>query len=233
MSNHGKRYRNVASEIDGSKLYDVPEALAALKEKANAKFAESVDVVFKIGVDPRKSDQQVRGTVTLPHGTGKTRNVAVIAKGDKAKDAETAGADTVGAEDLVAKIDGGWSDFDVLVATPDQMKIVSRLGKKLGPRMPNAKSGTVTMDIKETVQDLKRGKIEYRTGRGATIQAIIGKVTFPAENLQENLVVLLEAVVRSKPSAAKGQYLRGIVLSSTMGPSIKIDPQRALTYINR
>ena len=184
MSNHGKRYRGAASEIDGSKLYDVPEALAAIKEKANAKFAESVDVVFKIGVDPRKSDQQVRGTITLPHGTGKTRNVAVIAKGDKAKDAETAGADTIGAEDLVEKIDGGWSDFDVLVATPDQMKIVSRLGKKLGPRMPNAKSGTVTMDIKETVQDLKRGKIEYRTGRGATIQAIIGKVTFPAENLQ-------------------------------------------------
>lgn len=233
MGKRGKRYRALTEHVQNSDLCDVPEALELLKKTATAKFDESVDVVFRLGIDPKKSDQQVRGTVTLPHGTGKAVRVAVIAKGDKAREAEEAGADVVGAEDLVEKIDGGWSDFDVLVATPDQMKIVSRLGKKLGPRMPNAKSGTVSMEVKDTVRDLKRGKIEYRTGRGATIQAAVGKVSFNLDQLRENFTTLLEAVVRSKPSAAKGQYVKGIVISSTMGPGIRVDPQKASGYIQR
>jgi large subunit ribosomal protein L1 len=233
MSQRGKRYRAVAEELRGSESFDLPEALEVLKKTSTAKFDESVDVVFNLGIDPRKSDQQVRGTVTLPHGTGKAVRVAVIAKGDKANDAEEAGADVVGAEDIVEKIDGGWSEFDVLVATPDMMKVVSRLGKKLGPRMPNAKSGTVSMDIAGTVRDLKRGKIEYRTGRGATIQTAIGKVSFSSEQLRENFTALLDAVVRAKPSAAKGQYLKGIVLSATMGPGVMVDPQKATAHIHR
>ncbi|NCO36517.1 MAG: 50S ribosomal protein L1 [Armatimonadetes bacterium CG2_30_59_28] len=233
MAIHGKRYRVVAESRLSSAPVEVSEALKVVKETATAKFDESVDVVFKLGVDPRKSDQQVRGTVTLPHGTGRSLRVAVIAKGDKSVEGQNAGADTVGAEDIVEKIDGGWGDFDVLVATPDMMKLVGRLGKKLGPRMPNAKSGTVTMDIEQTVRDLKRGKIEYRTGRGATVQAIIGKASFTEDQLRENFLTLLDAVVRSRPAAAKGQYLQGIVMSATMGPGIKVDPQKALTYLSR
>jgi len=233
MGKNGKRYRAIKESHDFSSPIDLMEALRAVKETATARFDESIDVVFKLGIDPRKSDQQVRGTVTLPHGTGRTLRVAVIAKGEKATEAEQAGADVVGAEDLVEKIEGGWDDFDVLVATPDMMKVVGRLGKKLGPRMPNSKSGTVTMDIAQTVRELKRGKIEYRTGRGATIQSIIGKASFSDDQLRENFLTLLDAVIRSKPAAAKGQYLRGIVVSSTMGPGIKVDPQKAMAYLNR
>lgn len=222
----GKAYKEAAQKIDRSVLYNPEEALKLVKEIAAAKFDETVEVHVKLGVDPRHADQQVRGTVSLPHGTGKTRRVLVFAKGEKAKEAETAGADYVGAEDIAEKIQSGWFDFDVAVATPDMMSVVGKLGKILGPRglMPNPKAGTVTQDIERTITELKAGRIEYRVDKNAIIHVPIGRVSFDVEKLQENLSVFAEALIKAKPAAAKGQYMRSVTVCSTMGPGVKINP---------
>ncbi|MGI6551271.1 MAG: 50S ribosomal protein L1 [Syntrophomonadales bacterium] len=222
----GKNYQEAQKQIDNEKLYDPQEALQKVKELSRAKFDETIEVHIKLGVDPRHADQQVRGTVSLPHGTGKTRRVLVFAKGDKAKEAEQAGADFVGAEDLQEKIQGGWLDFDVAVATPDMMSVVGRLGKILGPRglMPNPKSGTVTFDIARTIKELKAGRIEYRVDKTAIIHAPIGKVSFSLEALEENFNAFADALIKAKPAAAKGQYMRSISVCSTMGPGIRMNP---------
>lgn len=223
---HGKAYQEQEKKIDKSKLYEPAEALQLIKELATAKFDETVEIHIKLGVDPRHADQQVRGTVSLPYGTGKTRKVLVFAKGDKAKEAESAGADYVGAEELAEKIQGGWFDFDVAVATPDMMGVVGRLGKILGPRglMPNPKAGTVTFDVERTVNELKAGRIEYRVDKTSIIHAPIGRVSFEKEQLLGNLNVLAEALIKARPAAAKGQYMRSVSVCSTMGPGIKINP---------
>jgi large subunit ribosomal protein L1 len=222
----GKTYKEQEKKIDRSKLYEPGEALQLVKELASAKFDETVEVHIKLGVDPRHADQQVRGTVSLPYGTGKTRKVLVFAKGEKSKEAEAAGADYVGAEELAEKIQGGWFDFDVAVATPDMMGVVGRLGKILGPRglMPNPKAGTVTFDVDRTVKELKAGRIEYRVDKTSIIHAPIGRVSFDKEQLLTNLNVLAEALIKAKPAAAKGQYIRSVSVCSTMGPGIKINP---------
>lgn len=221
-----KAYSDAIKKIDKSKLYDPQEALALVKEIATAKFDETVEVHIKLGVDPRHADQQVRGTVSLPNGTGKTRKVLVFAKGDKVKEAEQAGADYVGGEELAEKIQGGWFDFDIAVATPDMMAVVGKLGKILGPRglMPNPKSGTVTFDIERTINELKAGRIEYRVDKTSIVHAPIGRVSFEVEKLQENLNAFAEALIKAKPAAAKGQYMRSVNICSTMGPGIKINP---------
>lgn len=222
----GKKYEDAAKQIDRSKLYEPGEALNLVKEIAVAKFDETVEVHVKLGVDPRHADQQVRGTVSLPHGTGKTLKVLVFAKGEKQKEAEAAGADFVGAEDLAEKIQGGWFDFDVAVATPDMMAVVGRLGKILGPRglMPNPKAGTVTFDIDRTIKELKAGRIEFRVDKTSIVHVPIGRVSFEVEKLQENLNAFAEALLKAKPAAAKGQYMRSVNLCSTMGPGIKVNP---------
>lgn len=225
----GKRYLESAKLIDKMKLYDPAEALDLVKKTARAKFDETVEVHVKLGVDSRHADQQVRGAVVLPHGTGRAVRVLVFAKGDKAKEAEQAGADYVGAEDLVAKIQNeNWFEFDVVVAMPDMMGVVGRLGKILGPKglMPNPKAGTVTMDVARAIAEIKAGKIEYRLDKTNIIHCPIGKASFDLDKLVENFRTLLGAIVRAKPAAAKGQYLRSIVVSSTMGPGIKVNPQR-------
>jgi large subunit ribosomal protein L1 len=222
----GKAYEEAVKKYDRQKLYDPKEALELAKEMAHAKFDETIEAHIKLGVDPRHADQQVRGTVSLPHGTGKTRRVLVFAKGDKVREAEQAGADFVGGEDLAEKIQGGWFDFDVAVATPDMMGVVGKLGKILGPRglMPNPKSGTVTFDIERTINELKAGRIEYRVDKTAIVHAPIGRVSFDLEKLQENLNVFADALIKAKPAAAKGQYMRSVSICSTMGPGIKINP---------
>lgn len=222
----GKKYEDAAKQIDRSKLYEPSEALNLVKEIAVAKFDETVEAHVKLGVDPRHADQQVRGTVSLPHGTGKTLKVLVFAKGEKQKEAETAGADFVGAEDLAEKIQGGWFDFDVAVATPDMMAVVGRLGKILGPRglMPNPKAGTVTFDIERTIKELKAGRIEFRVDKTSIVHVPIGRVSFEVEKLQENLNAFAEALLKAKPAAAKGQYMRSVNICSTMGPGIKVNP---------
>lgn len=222
----GKNYQEAVKKYDRTRLYDPLEALQLLKEMASAKFDETVEIHIKLGVDPRHADQQVRGTVSLPNGTGKTRRVLVFAKGDKAKEAENAGADFVGAEEMAEKIQGGWFDFDVAVATPDMMSVVGRLGKILGPRglMPNPKSGTVTFDIERTIKELKAGRIEYRVDKSAIIHVPLGKISFEAEKLHENLNTFAEALIKAKPAAAKGQYMRTVSICSTMSPGIKINP---------
>jgi len=222
----GKKYLEALKKIDRSRLYEPGEALRLVKELASAKFDETVELSVKLGVDPRHADQQVRGTVGLPHGTGKTRKVLVFAKGEKVKEAEEAGADVVGGEELAEKIKGGWLDFDVAVATPDMMGVVGKLGKILGPRglMPNPKSGTVTFDIARTVKELKAGRIEFRVDKTAIVHGPIGKVSFEQEKLEDNFNAFIEALIKAKPPAAKGQYLRSIAVSSTMGPGIKINP---------
>ncbi len=222
----GKAYQEAISKIDRTKLYEPLEAIELLKEVSTAKFDETVEMHIKLGVDPRHADQQVRGTVSLPHGTGKTVKVLVFAKGEKAKEAEEAGADYVGAEELAEKIQGGWFDFDIAVATPDMMSVVGRLGKLLGPRgmMPNPRAGTVTPDIERTVTELKAGRIEYRTDRYSIVHVPIGKVSFTAEQLKDNLDVIADALIRARPAAAKGQYMRTATICSTMGPGIKINP---------
>ena len=226
MPKHGKKWEEAAKLIEKNKLYDPDEAVEIIKKTASAKFDESVEVAVKLGVDPKHADQQVRGAVVLPHGTGKTRRVLVFAKGEKAKEAEAAGADFVGAEDMVEKIQGGWTDFDVAVATPDMMGTVGRLGKILGPKglMPNPKVGTVTMDLTRAINEIKAGKIEYRTDKAGNIHAPIGKVSFDNEKLVQNYFTLLEILIKVKPSAAKGTYLRGITFSTTMGPGVKVNP---------
>ena len=221
----GKKYQDSVKLIDRLKQYDPEEAIALVKQTAKAKFDETVEISLRLGVDPRHADQQVRGTVVLPNGTGKTLSVLVFAKGPKADEALAAGADFVGAEDMVAKIQGGWFGFDVCVATPDMMGLVGRLGRVLGPKglMPNPKTGTVTMDLNKAIADIKAGKVEYRVDKTAIIHCPIGKASFEADKLGENLRVLMEAVIKAKPAAAKGTYIRSAVLSSTMGPGIKLN----------
>lgn len=229
MPKHGKKYTEAVKQLDGSVVYEAAEALEMVKKIAPGKFDETVEVAVRLGVDPRHADQQVRGAVVLPHGTGKTRTVLVFAKGDKAKEAEDAGADFVGAEDMVAKIQQeGWLGFDVAIATPDMMGNVGKLGRILGPRglMPNPKTGTVTFDIVRAVQEVKAGKIEYRVDKAGNIHAPIGKVSFSTDKLLENLRTLIDTLVRARPAAAKGQYLKTISVSSTMGPGVKVNTQK-------
>ncbi|MBX5476399.1 MAG: 50S ribosomal protein L1 [Clostridia bacterium] len=229
MPKHGKRYVDAKKSLPPEPFEDVREALAKVKELAKAKFDETIEVAVRLGVDPRHADQMVRGAVALPHGTGKAVRVIAFAKGEKAKEAQAAGADEVGAEDLAKKIEDGWLEFDVAVATPDMMGTVGKLGRILGPRglMPNPKAGTVTFDIAQAVKEIKAGKIEYRTDRSGIVHAPIGKASFSVEQLEENFRALMEALVRAKPAAAKGQYIRSVAVSSTMGPSVRILPSRA------
>ena len=227
MPKRGKQYRDAVAKYDKANLFDAAEALKIAVESAHAKFDETVEVHIRLGVDGRHADQQVRGAIVLPHGTGKTKKVLVFAKGAKAQEAEEAGADYVGAEELAQKIQTeNWFDFDVVVATPDMMGVVGRLGKILGPKglMPNPKSGTVTMDVTKALQEIKAGKVEYRLDKTNIIHTPIGKVSFGAEKLTENFNALLEAIVKAKPAAAKGQYLRSVTVASTMGPGVKVNP---------
>ncbi|MGD0622453.1 MAG: 50S ribosomal protein L1 [Thermacetogeniaceae bacterium] len=228
MPKRGKKYQTALEKIDRATLYEPAEALRLVQEAAPAKFDETVEVSVKLGIDVRHADQQVRGAVVLPNGTGKSRKVLVFAKGDKAQEAVDAGADYVGADDMVEKIQGGWMDFEVTVATPDMMSMVGRLGKLLGPRglMPNPKTGTVTFDIGRAVKEIKAGKIEYRADKTGIIHAPIGKVSFTRESLVENFATLMDVVARAKPAAAKGQYLKSVTVSSTMGPGIRVSNQR-------
>ena len=226
---HGKKYSDSAKLIAHLKQYDPEEAVDLVLKTGKAKFDETVEISVRLGVDPRHADQQVRGAVVLPHGTGRTVRVLVIAKGDKAKEAQEAGADYVGAEEMIQKIQHeNWFDFDVCVATPDMMGMVGRIGRILGPKglMPNPKSGTVTMDIARAVTDIKAGKVEYRLDKTAIIHCPIGKISFGKEKLQENLNVLVDAINKAKPAAAKGTYMKSIYLSSTMGPSVRVNPLR-------
>ena len=227
----GKRYAEAIKLVDKSKLYDVDEAVALIKKTANAKFDETVEAHFKLGVDGRHADQQVRGAVVLPHGTGKTVRVLVFAKGDKADQAAAAGADFVGAEELIPKIQSeGWLEFDVVIATPDMMGVVGRLGRVLGPKglMPNPKAGTVTMDVVKAIEDVKAGKIEYRLDKANIIHCPVGKVSFEESAIKENLEALVGAIVKAKPAAAKGQYLKSVVIASTMGPGIKLNTTKLM-----
>ena len=228
MSAHGKRYREARAAIDREKLYAPAEAVATLKGAPDAKFDETVEVHFRLGLNVRHADEQLRGTIMLPHGTGRSTRVAVFAEGDKAREAQEAGADVVGSADLAAKIEGGFLDFDVAIATPDQMGNVGKLGRVLGPRglMPNPKTGTVTFDVAKAVSDAKAGKLEYRTDRGANVHLPIGKKSFAERQLLENYVVVLEEIVRAKPAAAKGRYIKSITLTTTMGPGLHVDPTR-------
>ena len=221
----GKKYTDSAKLIDSQKQYDPEEAVALVKQTAKAKFDETIEISLRMGVDPRHADQQIRGTVVLPHGTGKKLTVLVFAKGPKVQEALDAGADFVGAEDLVAKIQGGWFGFDVCVATPDMMGVVGRLGRVLGPKglMPNPKTGTVTMDLTKAINDIKAGKVEYRVDKTAIIHGPLGKASFTEEQLGANLRTLMEAVIKAKPASAKGTYIRSAVISSTMGPGIKLN----------
>jgi len=230
MAKQGKKYLEAAKLIEEGKLYDPSEALELVKKTTTAKFDETVEVAVKLGVDPRHADQQIRGAVSLPAGTGRTVKVAVFAKGEKEKEAEAAGADYIGNDDLIAKIQGGWMDFDVAVATPDMMGAVGKLGRVLGPRglMPNPKTGTVTFDLERAVKEIKAGKIEYRTDKNGIIHAPIGKVSFTPEQLERNFSALIETLIKAKPAAAKGQYVRSVTLSTTMGPGVKINPLKVV-----
>ena len=223
----GKRYVESAKLVDRTNLYDVEEAVSIIKKTANAKFDETIEAHIKLGVDGRHADQQVRGAVVLPHGTGKKVKVLVFAKGDKVEEAQAAGADFVGGQELVPKIQNeGWLDFDVVVATPDMMGVVGRLGRVLGPKglMPNPKAGTVTMDVTKAVNDIKAGKIEYRLDKTNIIHVPVGKASFTEEQLADNFHTLMGAIVKAKPAAAKGQYLKSVTITSTMGPGIKLNP---------
>ncbi|OPJ60617.1 50S ribosomal protein L1 [Clostridium oryzae] len=227
----GKNYVESLKLIDKNALYSPAEALELSLKTAKAKFDETIELAIRLGVDPRHADQQVRGAVVLPHGTGKSVRVLVFAKGDKAKDAEAAGADFVGAEEFVDKIQKeNWFDFDVVVATPDMMGVVGRLGRVLGPKglMPNPKSGTVTFDVKKAIEEIKAGKVEYRVDKTAIIHVPIGKKSFSTEKLVENFHALMDAVIKAKPAASKGQYIKSVVVSSTMGPGLKVNPVKVL-----
>jgi large subunit ribosomal protein L1 len=226
MRKRGKKYNQVKEKVETQKPYPLKEAISRLKEGSYAKFDETVDLAIRLGVDPRKSDQMVRSAVLLPHGLGKEVKVLVFAKGEKEKEARDAGADYVGAEDLVEKIQGGWLEFDKAVATPDLMGLVGKIGKILGPRglMPNPKLGTVTFNIKETVEEQKKGKVEFKTDKGAIVHVPVGKKSFDDQRLYDNILALMDTVIRLKPASSKGVYLKNIVLSSTMGLGIKVDP---------
>ncbi|MGE5190842.1 MAG: 50S ribosomal protein L1 [Gemmatimonadota bacterium] len=225
MPKHGKKYLESRKKVNREARYSLDEALNLLKETATAKFDETIEVAMRLGVDPKYPDQQVRGSVVLPHGTGKSVRVAVFAKGEKAKEAQDAGADFVGSDELVAKVQGGWLDFDKAVATPDMMGAVGRIGKILGPRglMPNPKVGTVTFDVAKAVRDLKGGKVEFKVEKSGTLHAGIGKASFGTEKIRENFMAFFEAINKAKPSAAKGTYIRTLAISATMGPGIKIN----------
>ena len=229
MAKTGKKYQEAAKLIDAAKLYSPKEAVELVKKTSVTKFNSSVEVAVRLGVNPKYADQQVRGALVLPHGTGKSKTVLVFAKGAKIQEAEAAGADFVGAEELVTKIQGGWTDFDVAVATPDMMGLVGRLGKILGPKglMPNPKVGTVTMDVARAVNEIKAGKIEYRTDKAGNVQTSIGKVSFTDEQLLENDITLVETLIKVKPSGAKGQYIKSVTLSTTMGPGVPVDVLKA------
>jgi large subunit ribosomal protein L1 len=226
MSQHGKNYRNAKASFDREELYSPVQAIRLLKAFPEAKFDETVEAHFNLGLNVRHAEQQLRGTLMLPHGTGREARVAVFADGEKAKEAQDAGADVVGTADLAKQIEEGFDDFDVAVATPDQMSVVGKLGRILGPRgkMPNPKTGTVTMDVGKAVREAKAGKLEYRTDRGANVHVTIGKKSFDERQLTENYAALLDEIMRAKPAAAKGRYVRSVTLTSTMGPGIRIDP---------
>jgi large subunit ribosomal protein L1 len=233
MASHGKRYRNARAAFDRETLYSPLEAIRLLKDAPETKFDETVEVHFNTGLNVRHADQQLRGTLMLPHGSGKEVRVAVFAEGEKAKEAQDAGADVVGSADLATQIEGGFDDFDVAIATPDMMGTVGKLGRILGPRgkMPNPKAGTVTFDVGKAVRDSKAGKLEYRTDRGANVHLSIGKKSFSERDLLENYATIVEEIVRAKPSAAKGRYIHSVTLTSTMGPGIKIDPTRTRNVV--
>ncbi len=220
-----KRYKNAATKVDAKKMYSIEDAVARVKEMAGAKFVEAVDIAVRLGVDPKKADQAVRGTVALPHGIGKEVKVLVLAKSPKDEEAKAAGAEHAGFQDYIAKIQGGWADIDVIIATPDVMGEVGKLGKVLGPRglMPNPKSGTVTPDVAKAVKEVKAGKIEFRVDKAGILHATVGKVNFESQKLVENINAFLATVMRAKPATAKGQYVRSIALSSTMGPGVHVD----------
>ncbi len=228
MAKHGKTYVDAAKKFDAETSFDPAEALVLIQSLARAKFDETVEVVFRLGLDPRKAEQSIRGTVSLPAGTGKTIRIVVFAQGEQARAAEAAGADVVGAEDLVARVEGGFLDFDLAIATPDLMAQVGKLGRALGPRglMPNPKTGTVTADVGKAVTEFKGGRVEYRTDRYGNVQVPIGKVSFTKEALVGNYQAVMDEVLRAKPASAKGRYIKGVSMSSTMGPGVRIDPTR-------
>lgn len=225
MAKKGKKYSEALKLVDRSKSYDSKEAIELVKKTSTAKFDETVEAAFRLGVDPKKADQQIRGAMVLPHGTGKTQRVLVFAKGDKAKEAEAAGADYVGDQEYISKINEGWFDFDVIVATPDMMAEVGKLGRVLGPKglMPNPKTGTVTFEVEKAVQEIKAGKVEYRVDKAGNIHVPIGKVSFEDNQLVENFAAITETLVKAKPQASKGKYMRNAAISSTMGPGVRVD----------
>jgi large subunit ribosomal protein L1 len=226
MSTLGKRYLQSREKIDRTSRYDLDEGLKLLKEAGRAKFDESVDMAIRLGVNPKHADQMVRGTLVLPHGVGKTVKILVFAKGEKEREAREAGADLVGAEDLVEKITGGWTDFDKAIATPDLMGMVGKLGKILGPRglMPNPKVGTVTFDVGRAIKELKAGRVEFKVDKTGIVHTTVGKISFDTEKLKENVLALMDVIVRAKPASSKGTYLKSVAISTTMGPGIKLDP---------
>jgi large subunit ribosomal protein L1 len=225
MAQHGKRYRNAAKRVETGKLYALKDAVGLASETSHAKFDETLEIALRLGVDPKHADQMVRGTVVLPHGLGRSSRVLVFAQGEKIREAEEAGADHVGGDELAKKIEGGWLEFEAVVATPDMMRVVGRLGKVLGPRglMPNPKTGTVTTDVARAIQEIKAGKVEFRVDKTGIVHAPFGKRSFGAEKLAENAQALVAAVVKAKPAAAKGKFIRSATVSSTMGPGIKVD----------
>jgi large subunit ribosomal protein L1 len=235
MAKHGKKYRGAAEKIDRNRKYTLVEGCSLVPQSGVAKFDESVDVAVRLGVNPKYADQMVRGAVVMPHGTGKTIRVAVFAKGDRAKEAEAAGAEVVGAEDLVEKVQGGFLDFDATIATPDMMGLVGRLGRVLGTRglMPNPKVGTVTNDVGRVVKELKAGRVEFRVEKAGIVHAPVGRVSFGADKIRENVAALLELLMKLKPPSAKGTYVRSVALSTTMGPSIRLDPADCVAAVSR
>ena len=233
MAKHGKNYRKVAELVDADSLYSPLQATGLAKQTSITSYDATVEVAMRIGVDPRKADQMVRGTVNLPHGTGKTARVIVFATGDRAAEAEAAGADAVGSEDLIERIQGGWLDFDAAIATPDQMSKVGKIARILGPRglMPNPKTGTVTPDVTKAVNDIKGGKINFRVDKQANLHLVIGKASFDTEKLVENYAAALEEINRAKPSSSKGKFLKKVTFSTTMGPGITVDPNRSRNFL--
>ncbi|MDK6864000.1 MULTISPECIES: 50S ribosomal protein L1 [Nosocomiicoccus] len=233
MAKRSKKYLEASKKVDSEAVYSIEDAIKLAQETSTTNFDASVDVAFRLGIDTRKNDQQIRGAIVLPNGTGKSQRVLVFAKGEKAKEAEAAGADYVGEADLAEKINGGWFDFDVIVATPDMMGEVGKLGRVLGPKglMPNPKTGTVTMDVTKAVEEIKAGKVEYRAEKSGIVHSTIGKVSFGTDKLVENFNALHEALVKAKPATAKGVYFRSVAVSSTMGPGIKLDPSQVRTDV--
>ena len=228
MAKLTKRSKQASALVDRNTQYGLDEAVSLLKQTATAKFDETIELAFNLNVDPKYADQQIRGPIVLPHGTGKSKRVLVFAKGAKVQEAEAAGADFVGSEELVAKIQGGWLDFDVVVATPDMMSVVGRLGKVLGPKglMPNPKVGTVTMDVTKAVQEVKAGKVEYRTDKAGNIQLSVGKASFSEDQLRDNIRTIFDRIAKARPASVKGQYMKSVTLSATMGPGVALDPTK-------